>query len=52
MSRPERAKDLGITIGRFAHGPRNAISDVAGVRVAAETIVSGEGALVRGSGPV
>ena len=52
MSRPERAKDLGITIGRFAHGPRNAISDVAGVRVAAETIISGDGALLRGSGPV
>jgi hypothetical protein len=39
MTRPERAADLGIKIGRFAHGSRNAISDVAGVRVAAETIV-------------
>ena len=52
MSRPERAADLGITIGRFAHGPRNAISDVAGVRVAAETIINGEGELARGRGPV
>ena len=52
MIRPERAADLGITIGRFAHGARNAISDVAGVRVATETIVTGEGDLVRGSGPV
>ncbi|MEY2732088.1 MAG: hypothetical protein RLZZ588_813, partial [Chloroflexota bacterium] len=52
MTRPERALDLGIKIGRFAHGARNAISDVAGVRVAAETIVEGSGPLVRGSGPV
>ena len=52
MSRPQRLADLGITIGRFAHGTRNAISDVAGVRVAAETIVSGSGPLLRGKGPI
>lgn len=52
MTRAVRAADLGLVIGRFAHGPLNAISDVAGVRVAAETIISGEGALRRGVGPV
>lgn len=52
MARSERAIDLGLRIGRFAPGPLNAISDVAGVRVAAETIVAGEGGLRRGAGPV
>ena len=28
-----RARDLGITIGRFSPGPFNAITDVAGVKV-------------------
>jgi D-aminopeptidase len=52
MSRTERANDLGIKIGRFPHGLRNAISDVSGVRVAAETIIEGSGPLIRGKGPV
>ena len=52
MSRPQRAADLGIVIGRFAPGTLDAISDVAGVRVAATTIVRGDGALRRGEGPV
>ncbi|MGI9096474.1 MAG: P1 family peptidase [Candidatus Limnocylindrus sp.] len=52
MSRPKRAADLGIKIGRFAPGPHDAISDVAGVRVAATTIVRGDGELRRGEGPV
>ena len=52
MTRPERAADLGIRIGRFSHGTRNAISDVSGVRVAAETIIQGSGPLIRGKGPV
>jgi len=52
MPRSERAASLGITIGRFGHGPRNAISDVRGVRVAAETLVAGDGELVRGRGPI
>ena len=52
MSRPQRAADLGIKIGRFAPGPLDAISDVAGVRVAATTIVRGDGELRRGEGPV
>jgi D-aminopeptidase len=49
---PPRARDLGIAIGRMAPGPRNAISDVAGVRVGHATIVRGDGPLVVGEGPV
>ena len=52
MSRLQRAADLGIKIGRFASGSLDAISDVAGVRVAATTIVRGDGPLRRGEGPV
>ncbi len=47
-----RARDLGIAIGRLPPGPRNAISDVEGVRVGHATIVRGEGPLVVGEGPV
>jgi len=52
MPRNERAADLGITTGRFLHGPRNAISDVKGVRVATETLIEGDGELIRGRGPI
>jgi D-aminopeptidase len=37
-----RARDLGIQPGLGALGPRNAITDVAGVRVGHTTIVSGD----------
>ena len=47
-----RARDLGITIGRGAPGPFNAITDVAGLTVGHTTLISGEGPLVRGVGPV
>ncbi len=47
-----RARDLGVRIGSGSPGPDNAISDVAGVRVGHTTLVSGDGALVTGSGPV
>ena len=47
----ERARDLGIsfdgTPGKF-----NAITDVLGVEVGYTTLISGEGTLVRGKGPV
>ena len=49
---PVRARDLGIVIGEGTPGPFNAITDVAGVRVGHATIVSGDGPLVRGQGPV
>jgi D-aminopeptidase len=46
-----RARDLGVpfdgTPGRF-----NAITDVSGVEVGLVTLISGEGKLVRGKGPV
>jgi D-aminopeptidase len=47
-----RARDLGIRIGLLEPGPRNAISDVAGVRVGHTTLIEGEGPLVVGQGPV
>jgi D-aminopeptidase len=47
-----RARDLGIVIGRGLPGPRNAITDVRGVRVGHATIVRGDGPLVVGAGPV
>ncbi len=48
----QRLRDLGVTIGRMEPGPLNAITDVAGVRVGHATIVSGEGPLTVGQGPV
>jgi D-aminopeptidase len=37
-----RARDLGLAPGVFAPGPRNAITDVAGVRVGHSTLVAGD----------
>lgn len=51
MTRP-RARDLGIRIGHGTPGPHNAITDVAGVRVGHTTLISGEGPLVVGQGPI
>ena len=47
-----RARDLGIRIGTGEPGPRNAITDVTGVRVGHTTLVEGEGPLRVGEGPV
>lgn len=47
-----RARDLGIRLGRMSPGPWNAITDVADVRVGHTTLISGEGPLVVGQGPV
>ena len=52
MSAGPRARDLGIAIGEGTPGPNNAITDVAGVRVGHATVISGEGPLVVGQGPV
>ena len=46
-----RARDLGIHFEGNA-GPLNAITDVKGVEVGHATLISGEGKLVVGSGPV
>jgi D-aminopeptidase len=37
-----RARDLGISIGRGDPGPRNAISDVGGIRVGHTTLIEGD----------
>ena len=50
QSKP-RARDLGVPFDGTP-GPRNAITDVAGVEVGHSTIISGEGALKVGQGPV
>jgi D-aminopeptidase len=47
-----RTRDLGIVIGLGQPGPGNAITDVPGVRVGHTTLISGEGPLVVGQGPV
>src|SRR5437763_959932 len=46
-----RARDLGIPFDGTP-GPLNAITDVAGVEVGQTTLISGEGALHVGEGPV
>jgi len=47
-----RARDLGLDIGLLPSGPLDAITDVAGVRVGHTTLISGDGRLVVGQGPV
>ncbi len=47
-----RARDLGIIIGDLTPGLLNAITDVAGVRVGHSTLISGDGPLVVGQGPI
>lgn len=47
-----RARDLGIAVGTLPTGPLNAITDVAGVRVGHTTLISGDGPLVVGEGPI
>src|ERR1700688_5191868 len=46
-----RARDLGVPFDGTP-GPLNAITDVAGVEVGFKTLISGDGPLVRGKGPV
>ncbi|AOL22878.1 L-aminopeptidase/D-esterase [Erythrobacter litoralis] len=46
-----RARDLGVPFGGTP-GPLNAITDVAGVEVGHTTLISGEGELLIGKGPV
>ena len=46
-----RARDLGVPFDGTP-GPLNAITDVAGVEVGQVTLISGEGTLQRGKGPV
>src|SRR5438045_1859727 len=46
-----RARDLGIPFDGIP-GPLNAITDVAGVEVGYTTLISGDGKLVVGQGPM
>jgi L-aminopeptidase/D-esterase-like protein len=46
-----RARDLGLPMPGTP-GPWNAITDVAGVEVGVETLISGEGKLIVGQGPI
>ena len=48
----QRVRNLGIIIGNYAPGSFNAITDVPGVKVGHQTLISGEGALKPGQGPV
>ncbi len=47
-----RLRDLGIVIGTGTPGPLNAITDVPGVRVGHTTLITGDGTLAVGAGPV
>jgi D-aminopeptidase len=46
------ARELGLRIGRLDPGPLDAITDVPGVSVGHTTLISGDGRLVVGRGPV
>jgi D-aminopeptidase len=48
----QRLRDLGIVIGQYPPGPLNAITDIEGVKVGHTTLISGEGPLKPGQGPV
>ena len=48
----ERARELGVLIGKGVPGPLNAITDVGGVAVGHSTLIQGEGPLIVGRGPV
>ena len=47
-----RARALGIVVGSYTPGSLNAITDVAGVTVGQATLISGDGPLKPGLGPV
>jgi D-aminopeptidase len=47
-----RARELGIVVGKYPTGQRNAITDVPGVLVGQTTIIRGSGPLHVGEGPV
>ena len=47
-----RLRDLGIVVGQYQTGSLNAITDVVGVKVGHTTLISGEGPLKPGQGPI
>ena len=48
----QHLRELGIVIGQYPTGVLNAITDVAGVKVGHRTLISGEGPLQPGHGPI
>ena len=52
MAARPRAREVGLGIGDLPTGPYNALTDVSGVRVGQTTLVSGDGPLRPGHGPV
>lgn len=47
-----RPRDVGLHLGLLTPGPRNTIADVGEVRVGHVTLISGEGKLIPGRGPL
>ena len=47
-----RVREFGLSIGKLPPGVNNAITDVAGVSVGHTTLISGDGALHPGVGPI
>ncbi len=47
-----RVRSLGVPLGAYPTGKLNAITDVPGVTVGHTTLISGEGTLVPGKGPI
>jgi D-aminopeptidase len=47
-----RVRSLGVPLGAYPTGKLNAITDVPGVTVGHTTLISGEGKLVPGKGPI
>jgi D-aminopeptidase len=52
MMQPCHLRERGFPTGELSTGPLNSLTDVPGVRVGHATLVSGEGALQPGLGPV
>ncbi len=52
MNRRPRPRELGVSFGPGVTGPRNAITDVPGVKTGHCTMVEGSGKLQEGKGPV
>ncbi len=47
-----RLRDLGIHVGEYQPGPKNALTDVPGIRVGHSTLIEGSGRRKPGNGPV
>ena len=52
MEKRGRVRDYGLTVGNLVPGRYNAITDVPGVAIGHQTLITGEGRLIVGEGPV